>query len=128
MNLGNGFNRLPRRIAVIKQPVGDPNTPIGEILKAVGSEGIMLESDGQRCSAPLPLDDEVIDLLIKRSARFRANCHEIRERMESGQFQTHEDVRRQLVGAQSDLQGLVAPCQKPHCGHSAPWSGHALNH
>ena len=26
------------------QPVSDPNTPIGEILKAAGSEGILLES------------------------------------------------------------------------------------
>ena len=29
------------------QPVSDPNTPIGEILKAAGSEGIVLESEGQ---------------------------------------------------------------------------------
>ena len=80
------------------QAVNDPNTPIGEILKAAGSEGIMLESEGQGRYALLPLDDDVIDLLIERSARFRADCQEIRERMHSGQFQTHEDVRRQLLG------------------------------
>jgi len=46
----------------------------------------------------LPLDDDVIDLLIERSPRFRADCHEIRQRIDSGQFQTHEDVRKQLLG------------------------------
>jgi hypothetical protein len=80
------------------QPVSDPNTPIGEILKAAGPEGIVLESEGQGRFALLPLDDDVIDLLIERSPKFRADCHEIRERMDSGQFQTHEEVRRQLVG------------------------------
>ncbi len=80
------------------QPVSDPNTPIGEILKAAGSEGIVLESEGQGRYALLPLDDDVIDFLIERSPKFRADCHEIRQRMDSGQFQTHEDVRRQLLG------------------------------
>ena len=80
------------------QPVSDPNTPIGEILKTAGSEGIVLESEGQGRYALLPLDDDVIDLLIERNPTFRDHCHEIRERMDSGQFQTHEEVRRQLVG------------------------------
>ena len=80
------------------QSVSDPNTPIGEILKAAGSEGIVLESEGQGHYALLPLDDDVIDLLIERNSRFRADCLEIRERMTSGQFQTHEDVRKQLLG------------------------------
>ena len=80
------------------QPVSDPNTPIGEILKSAGTEGIVLESEGQGRYALLPLDDDVIDLLIERNPTFRDHCHEIRERMDSGKFQTHEDVRRQLVG------------------------------
>ncbi|MGO9600122.1 MAG: hypothetical protein ACLP7Q_19205 [Isosphaeraceae bacterium] len=80
------------------QPVRNPNTPIGEILKSAGSEGILLESEGQGRYALLPLDDDVIDLLMERSPRFRADCLEIRQRMDSGQFMTHEDVRRQLLG------------------------------
>jgi len=43
------------------QPVSDPNTPIGEILKSAGTEGIVLESEGQGRYALLPLDDDVID-------------------------------------------------------------------
>ena len=80
------------------QPISDLNTPIGQILKAAGSEGIVLESEGQGRYALLPLDDDVIDLLIERNPTVRDHCHEIRERMDSGQFQTHEEVRRQLVG------------------------------
>ena len=80
------------------QAVNDPNTPIGEILKAAGSEGIVLESEGQVRYALLPLDDDVIDLLIERGPRFRADCEVIRERMGSGQFHTHNDVRKQLLG------------------------------
>ncbi|HMF35232.1 MAG TPA: hypothetical protein VKF17_01280 [Isosphaeraceae bacterium] len=60
------------------QLVSDSNTPIGEILKAAGSEGIVLESEDQGRYALLPLDDDVIDLLIERSPRFRADCHKIR--------------------------------------------------
>ena len=80
------------------QPIPDMNTPIGQIIKAAGSEGIVLESEDQERYALLPLDDDVIDLLIERSPSFRVLCREIRERMDSGQFQTHEEVRRQLVG------------------------------
>jgi hypothetical protein len=80
------------------QSVTDPNTPIGEILKAAGSDGIFLDSEGQGRYALLPLDDDLIDFLIERSPAFRAHCREIRERMDAGQFQTHEEVKRQLVG------------------------------
>ncbi len=80
------------------QPANDPNTPIGEILKAAGSEGVVLESEDQGRYALLPLDDEVIDLLMERSPKFRADCLEIRQRMDSGRSMTHEDVRRQLLG------------------------------
>jgi hypothetical protein len=80
------------------QPVSDPNTPIGEILKAAGSDGIVLESEGQGRYALIPLDEDLIDYLIERSPKFLAACREIRKRMDAGQFQTHEEVRRQLVG------------------------------
>jgi hypothetical protein len=83
---------------MIVQPVNDLNTPIGEILKAAGSEGIVLESEDQVSYAVIPLDDDVLDLLIERSPKFRANCREIRQRMNAGQFQSHAEVRRQVVG------------------------------
>jgi hypothetical protein len=77
-------------------PIRDPDRPIGEVLKAAGTLGVLLESEGQGRYALLPLDDDVIDLLIKRSPRFRADCQEIRQRMDAGKFQSHEEVKRQL--------------------------------
>jgi hypothetical protein len=77
-------------------PVPDLKTPIGEILKAAGAEGIVLESEDQVRYAVIPLDDDVIDLLMERNPKFRAHCLEIRGRMDAGQFQTHEEVKRQL--------------------------------
>jgi len=38
-----------------EQPVIDPKTPIGEVLKAAGSEGIVLESENQVRYAAIPL-------------------------------------------------------------------------
>jgi hypothetical protein len=59
--------------------------------------GVLLESEGQGSFGLIPLDDDLIDFLIEQSPRFRADCHEIRGRMQAGQSQAHEDVRRQLV-------------------------------
>jgi len=78
------------------QRVSDPKTPISEILKAAGSEGIVVESEDQGRYAVIPLDDDLIDFLMERSPKLRAECRQIRERMDAGQFQTHEDVRRQF--------------------------------
>jgi hypothetical protein len=81
---------------VTNQVLSDPKTPIGEILKAAGSEGIVLEYENQAPFAVIPLDDDVIDLLIERNPRFRAICREIRAQMDGGQFQTHQDIRKRL--------------------------------
>lgn len=80
------------------QSINDRSTPIGEILEAAGPEGILLESEGQKRYALLPLDDDLIDFLIERSPTFRDRCREIRRRMDSGQFQSHDEVRRRLAG------------------------------
>jgi hypothetical protein len=85
------------------QSVSDLSTPIGQVLATVGSEGILLESEGQGRYALLPLDDDLIDFLIERSPAFRARCREIRRRMDSGQFQTHDEVRRRLAGESEAL-------------------------
>jgi hypothetical protein len=77
--------------------VSDPSTPIGEILKTAGAEGVVLESEAHGRYALLPLDDELVDFLIERSPAFRDRCQEIRKRMDARQFQTHEEIRRQLV-------------------------------
>jgi hypothetical protein len=50
------------------QPLSDhKKTPIGDILMAAGSEGILLKSEDERRYALIPLDDDLIDYLIERS-------------------------------------------------------------
>jgi hypothetical protein len=89
---------LPGENSTSIQSVTDPNTPIGEILKSAGSEGLVLETASQERYALLPLDEDVIDLLLERSPKFRADCLEIRKRMDSGQFMTQQEVGKQLLG------------------------------
>jgi hypothetical protein len=79
------------------QPVPDPKTPIGEILKAAAADGLVLESADEGRYAVLPLDDDLIDFLVERNPNFRAVCRQVRTRMDAGQFLTHEEVKRKLV-------------------------------
>jgi hypothetical protein len=78
--------------------VSDPKTPISEILKAVGSDGLLLESEGQARYAVIPLDDDLIDYLVERSPKFIDVCRQIRARMTAGRFHTHEMVKALLDG------------------------------
>jgi hypothetical protein len=78
------------------QHVSDLKTPIGEIIEAAGSDGLLLEAAERGHYALIPLDDDLIDFLIERSPAFLAACRAIRGRMDTGQSLTHEDVKRQL--------------------------------
>ncbi len=80
------------------QLVSDPKTPISEILKAAGSDGLLLESEGQARYAVIPLDDDLIDYLVERSPKFIDVCRQIRERMTAGRFRTHDTVKSLLDG------------------------------
>jgi hypothetical protein len=79
------------------QHVTDLSTPIGEILAAVSTEGILLESKEQRRFAIIPLDDDLIDYLVERSPTFIEDCRQIREQMRGGKYHSHEVVRKLLM-------------------------------
>jgi hypothetical protein len=78
------------------QPPADPKAPIGDILKAAGPEGLVLEFENQSRYVLIPLDEDLIDFLIERNPNFRAVCQQVRARMDAGQFVTHEEVKRSL--------------------------------
>jgi hypothetical protein len=80
------------------QLVNDLKTPIGEILKAAGSDGLLLEAEGQARYAVIPLDEDLIDYLIERSPKFIEVCRQIRVRMAAGRFHAHETVKALLDG------------------------------
>jgi hypothetical protein len=67
--------------------------PIGDVLHNAGSEGVLLGVGGEPSFAELPLDEEVLDLLIERNPRFIEECRQIKERMRLGNRVSHEDVR-----------------------------------
>jgi hypothetical protein len=80
------------------QQVTDLHTPIGEILGAAGTEGVVLEAEGLPRYAVMPLDDDLLDYLVERNPRFLETCRQIRDRMHAGKSLTHEDVKRLLAG------------------------------
>jgi hypothetical protein len=80
------------------QLVSDLKTPISEILKAAGSDGLLLEAEGQARYAVIPLDEDLIDYLIERSPKFIEVCRQIRVRMTAGRFHGHEAVKALLDG------------------------------
>ena len=81
------------------QPIRDMKKSIGEILRKVGPDGLLLESSKAHY-AVIPLDDDLMDYLIERNPRFIAECKKIRKQMQQGKFHTHEEVKK-LVGSRS---------------------------
>ncbi len=77
-----------------RQTVTNLMTPIGDVLAAMGTDGVLLDTVGHDPVAVLPLDDELIDYLVERSPRMIAECRRLRREMEAGDFVTHEEVMR----------------------------------
>ena len=77
-----------------RQTVTNLMTPIGEVLAAMGADGVLLDAAGHEPVAVLPLDDELIDYLVERSPRLVAECRRLRKEMDAGDFVTHEEVMR----------------------------------
>lgn len=65
---------------------------VNELLEKAALEPLILEVEGGRDFAVLPLDDEVIDLLIERNPRFAEECRQIRDRMNRGDYLTHGEL------------------------------------
>jgi hypothetical protein len=72
----------------------DLQTPIGDVLKAVGPDGVLLESNGNPEFALMPLDDDLIDFLIERNPKLIEECRQIRQRMDAGQSRSHDEVKK----------------------------------
>jgi len=74
----------------------DLQTPIGDVLKVVGPDGVLLGSNGNPEFALMPLDDDLIDFLIERNPKLIEECRQIRQRMDAGHFRTHDEVKKLL--------------------------------
>jgi hypothetical protein len=78
--------------------IEDLEVRLAEILPAVGSRGVLIAGDGSSQYALMPLDDDVLDLLLERDPAFAEHCQSIRAAMQAGQHQTHEAVRKLVDG------------------------------
>jgi len=77
--------------------LNNPSSPIGTVLDAVDDEGgILLEHEGRRTYALMPLNDDLLDYLLEHNPKLIKKSARIRRRMKYGAFHTHEQVKRML--------------------------------
>jgi hypothetical protein len=69
---------------------------IGDLISELGPGGGLIEAHGTTRYAVIPVDDELLDLLIERDPSFSNHCKVIRTSMNAGQFHTHEEVRKRF--------------------------------
>jgi hypothetical protein len=67
-------------------------------------EPIVLKSAAVGDFVLLPLDDEVIDLLLERHPGLIAECREIRSRMKRDAYRTHDQLLAELREKPDDKQ------------------------
>jgi len=65
---------------------------IEELIGRAREEPLIFETEGNESFVLLPVDDELLDLLLERSPRLIEKCRQIRERVEQGKYHTHEQV------------------------------------
>jgi hypothetical protein len=66
---------------------------IGELIDQARDEPLIFETEEKENFVLLPVDDELLDLLLERSPRLIERCRQIRELVQQGEYWTHEQVR-----------------------------------
>jgi hypothetical protein len=79
------------------QHISDLKTPIGDVLPAPGTQGVLLEAEGKAQYAIMPLDDDLLDYLLERNPKLIEECRQIRERMRAGKSHSHDAVRKMFT-------------------------------
>lgn len=74
------------------QKVSATDTSLRTVLRKARSEPVVLQAEEEGDFAVLPLDDDVIDLLLERNPTFVEECRQIRERMRQGDYVTFEEA------------------------------------
>jgi hypothetical protein len=71
----------------------ETHASIGELIDQARDEPLIFETEGKENFVLLPMDDELLDLLLERSPRLIERCRQIRERVKQGEHWAHEQVR-----------------------------------
>ena len=74
------------------QRINSTETSVTALLSKARTEPLILQTEADGDFAVLPLDDEVMDLLLERSSKLIEECRQIRERMKQGAYLTHEQM------------------------------------
>ena len=72
------------------QKVHAGDTSLRTVLQKARAGPVVLQAEEEGDFAVLPLDDEVLDLLLERDPTFIEECRQIRERMKQGDYVTYE--------------------------------------
>ena len=78
------------------QKVSSTDTSLRTMLQKARAEPLVLQAEEEGDFAVLPLDDEVLDLLLERNPTFIEECRQIRERMRQGDFVPYEEARKRF--------------------------------
>jgi hypothetical protein len=68
------------------------NSQIVSLLDRARREPLILRTENSGDFALLPVDDDVLDLLLERNPILIQECREIRKRMEQGDYLTYEQA------------------------------------
>ena len=74
------------------EKINREDSRIATLLDRARQEPLILRSESSGDFALLPVDDDVLDLLLERDPVFIQECREIQNRMERGEYLTHEQV------------------------------------
>jgi len=78
------------------QKVSPADAGIRTLLQKARTEPVILQAEEEGDFAVLPLDDEVLDLLLERSPVFIEECRQIRERMRQGDSVSYEEALKRF--------------------------------
>jgi hypothetical protein len=78
------------------EKISDSDVQITHLLSRARREPLILQTGENDQFALLPLDDDVLDLLLERNPKLIAECRGIDERMKQGDYLTHEQVVQAL--------------------------------
>lgn len=80
------------------QKVSPSDTSLRTVLQKARAEPVVLQAEEEGDFAVLPLDEEVLDLLLERNPAFIEECRQIRERMRQGDYVTYEEALQMFRG------------------------------
>ena len=72
--------------------ISQSNKSMTALLDEASHEPLILQTEAGNDFAVLPMDEDVMDLLLERSPRLIKECQQIRERMKKGFYLTHESL------------------------------------